>query len=126
MLRACREVLKPGGRMAFYTIFAPAGLSEESYDRARGIGPFNSVSPRDHPQMLKEAGFVDIRAADATPQYMETLRSWIAARTRHAKALRSAIGNGELTQLLAEHTRAVVAVEAGLRRRALFTARRAP
>lgn len=112
--------------MAFYTIFAPAGLSEESYERARRIGPFNSASPRDHPQMLREAGFVDIRAADATPQYMETLRSWIAARIRHAKALRSAIGNGELTQLLAEHTRALAAVEAGLRRRALFTARRAP
>jgi len=126
VLRACKDLLRPGGRMAFYTIFAPSGLRSEAYDAGRSIAPWGSVYPRDYREMLRAAAFVDIEEVDSTAEYLHTLRAWIAARKRRARALRRAIGEAEFTRIITENEQAVAAVQAGVRRRSLFVGRIGP
>lgn len=77
-------------------------------------------------QMLRAAGFVHVEEVAATAEYLQTLRSKVAARNRHARALRRAIGEAEFTRVLTEQQQAIAAVEAGVRRRSLFVGRLGP
>jgi len=124
VLRACREILKPGGRLAFYTIYIPAGLPPDVYERAKQAGPRAAGTREDHQSMLKSAGFERIREIDVTAQYLATLRALFASRRRHARALRREAGAEELARRLKENQDSAAAVEAGLLHRSLFLARR--
>jgi hypothetical protein len=124
VLRACAELLKPGGRLAFYTIYIPAGLPPDVYERAKQAGPRAAGTPEDHQSMLRSAGFGAVREIDATVQYLATLRALFASRQRHARALRREAGAEELDRRLKETRDAAAAIEAGLLHRSLFVAQR--
>ncbi|HEU4759487.1 MAG TPA: hypothetical protein VFT91_05835 [Dehalococcoidia bacterium] len=125
MLRACWRVLRPGGRMAFYTIFIAEGLSERDYRRAaRARGPGITSWRRQQSDLLRSAGFVEIEELDLTDEFLRVARAWLAARSRRAAELRQAEGAEEFEQRLRESRAGVRAIEAGLIRRALFVARR--
>ena len=124
MLRACRRVLRPGGRLGFYTIFVPAGLSKDEYRRALVAGPTYVDSRRvDQPDLLRRAGFVDIDQLDLTEDFLRTARAWVEARLRHAHELPAA-NRAQCDQRVQEGRANIAAIEAGLLRRALFLARR--
>lgn len=56
VLRACRRLLKPGGRMAFTTIYIAPGVSQRDYRRAsRARGP-GSAEKRAMTELFEEAG----------------------------------------------------------------------
>jgi len=82
VLRACREVLKPGGRLAFYTIYIPPGLPPDVYERAKGAAPGAAGSRQGHQSMLASAGFKEIHEIDVTPQYLATIRARSTSRGR--------------------------------------------
>jgi hypothetical protein len=124
VLRACAEVLKPGGRLAFYTIYIPAGLPPDVYRRAKHAEPGAAGSREDHQSMLESAGFQEIREIDVTPQYLATIRAVLASRQRHERALRREAGDAEFERRVTENCNAAAAVEEGLLHRSLFLARR--
>ena len=110
--------------MAFYTIYIPAGLPPDVYERAKQAGPRAAATPEDHQTMLLTAGFERIREIDVTAQYLATLRALLAGRRRHARALRREAGAQELQRRLKDNQDSAAAVEAGLLHRSLFMARR--
>lgn len=124
MLRACRRVLRPGGRLAFFTIFIPAGLSREAYERALIAGPPEVHQRHDHQTLLASAGFVEASEADVTDEFLKIARRWLEARKRHAAGLREALGEPEFLRGQTESQATIAAIEAGLLRRSLFVASR--
>ncbi len=125
MLRACRRLLKPGGRLAFYTIFAAPGLSEKDYRRACRSGP-NHLSTRrvEHRDLLASAGLRLVEERDLTPQFLRTARGWYEGRKKYERELREADGDAYFEERQHDAIVQIRAIEDGLLRRALFVATR--
>lgn len=127
MLRACRQVLVPGGLIAFFTIFIPPGLSDANYGRAaRAGGPGITSWRRSQADLIRSAGFTDISETDVTTDYLCVARLWYEGRQRHALELREVEGETQFAERQRDNKAARDAIEAGLLRRALFVARRPP
>ena len=125
MLRALERLLRPGGRLAYTTIYITPGLSPALRRKARRSGPRAVASASDQRRLLASAGFTDIDTVDLTAEFAATARAWIEG---------SAANEGELTafesaERFAERQRdrlvQLRAVEDGLLQRALFSASRA-
>lgn len=125
MLRACRRLLRPGGRLAFYTIFATPGLPEADYRRARRSGP-NHLSTRriEHRDLLTAAGFELVEERDLTPQYLRTARGWYEGRLQFERELRQADGDALFEERQRDGIKQIRAIEDGLLKRSLFVATR--
>ncbi len=81
-------MLKPGGRIAFYTIFIPSGLSDKDYRRAARTRSQGVTSwRREHPELLHAAGFSNVAEIDVTDEYLRVTQAWLDARERHADEL---------------------------------------
>ena len=118
-------VLRPGGRMAFYTIFVAEGLSEADYRRATRARPLVATyRRREHRDLLQAAGFVDVVQTDLTEDFLRTARGWYEGRQRYAAELMEAGGEASFRELQADSLEQVEKLEAGLLRRSLFVARR--
>lgn len=118
-------MLKPGGRLAFYTIFIPPGLSQSAYRRALRLGPRAVASgQREQPELLRSAAFGDIAETDVTAEFLRVARARLEARERHAAELRRSEGHSQFEQKQAEERAQIEAIEAGLLRRSLFVAQR--
>lgn len=123
-LRASRRVLRPGGRTAFGVIFPTPGLSPADRRRAHAAGPPDVALRRSYPAMLETAGFVDVEEHDRTAEYLVTARRKLAATERLANRLVELLGADGFVEERQRRIGAVAAVEEGLLRRAVFTARR--
>lgn len=124
MLRACRRVLKPGGRIAFCTIFIPPDLPEADYRRAaRARNPGVTSWRREQAELLSAAGFASVREIDLTDEFLRVARAWSEGMSRHADELRGIEGE-EFGQRLRDSRKTIAAIERGHLRRSLFVAER--
>lgn len=121
MLRASHRVLRPGGRIAFYTIHIPPGLSGR--ERRRGVlaGPPVVASSSTYPGLLRSARFADLVEVDVTAAYLDTARAWLRHGQRYAEQLATLEPPGVFADKLARRS---TAIEAGLLRRSLHLATR--
>lgn len=127
MLRACRRLLREGGRLAFYTIFVAPDLSERDYRRAVRSGPPAVTSARrDHKEMLESAGFARVEEVDVTEAFLATTNGWYEWRERYAAELRQAEGQAAFDERQRDNRLQARATQGGLLRRALFLAERLP
>jgi SAM-dependent methyltransferase len=124
VLRACRRVLKPGGRIAYYTIYVPPDLSAADYRRITKFWPLAANGRRSPPEMLESAGFTDVHETDVTRQYGITASAWLDGRRRHYDGLEQALGEASLKGKIDEGVATLEALKIGLLRRSLLTARR--
>ncbi len=124
MLRACHRVLKPKGRIAYYTIYIAPDLIEPGYRRAVKFWPEAATTRRHPAEMLESAGFVDVHETDVTKQYQATARGWLEGRRRYYDDLKQALGKAALTEKIQEGEETLQAVKDGLLRRSLLVGRR--
>lgn len=125
MLRASRRLLRPGGTLAFFTIFPTPGLSSRDYRRALELGPRAvATRRRDHRELLSAAGFEDIVERDRTASFRRVTLDMIELELDHEAELRPAVGDEIYRQRIEQLRGSAEAIEAGLLRRALFLARR--
>ena len=124
VLRACHRVLKPEGRIAYYTIFVPPDLSEAEYRGITRFRPLAATGRRSLPEMLESAGFTDVRETNVTKQYRTTVRDWLEGRRRHFDGLAPVLGEAYLKGKIDEGVATLAALKNGLLRRSLLTARR--
>jgi cyclopropane fatty-acyl-phospholipid synthase-like methyltransferase len=120
VLRASQRLLRPGGRLAFFTISSAAGLSPADRRRALAAGPPELDGP-DVSDLLRRAGFADVSEVDVTADYLVTTRAWRAARLHHRDTVRP-IDPAMYDERLAKGENAIEAIETGLLRRTLHTA----
>lgn len=122
MLRACRRLLRPGGRLAFFTIHVAPDLPRDQHRRAVAAGPSAAAGP-DLASLLRRARFVDVREQDLTADYLDTARAWLAAGLRHRDTLRP-LDPAAYDDRLARGRNVIPVIERGLLHRSLFVARK--
>ena len=113
-------MLKPGGRIAYYTIYVVPDLSAADYRRMMKFWPSGATGRRLPLEMLEAAGFIDVHETDVTKQYELTTRGWLEGRRRHYDGLKQALGE----EALEEGESILSSIKEGLVRRSLLTARR--
>jgi hypothetical protein len=118
-------VLKPGGRLAFYTIFTADGISAEDRATALRLRPL-ALSWRDLsvPDLLSRSGFREIRESDLSDEFVRTQRLFVDSQRRYAEGLRPLKPPGDFDRDLRISTKQIPLQERGIIRRALFVARR--
>ncbi len=122
VLRACRGVIRSGGRMVFTVIFPKPGLSSADHDRAVESGPPFVETALAYPAMLRQAGWVITDHADLTAEYAQTVRRLLREEEAHADELSGLYGEAEFSEKLAGRRRKLRVLEEGLLRRELFAA----
>lgn len=124
MLRACARLLRPGGRLAFFTIELATDLTPEQRRVATAAGPPVVAGP-DIAEQLRRAHFVDVIAEDRSNEYMVTARAWLESRLRHRDVIRP-VEPAVYDDRIADGQRAVPLIEQGLLKRYLYVARKQP
>lgn len=122
MLRACKRVLRLGGRIAYYNIFAAPGLPKHLHRRALRAG--SSIGSRGIAQLelLTRAGFGSIVETDVTENFLVTARAWFEGREARASELRNTFGDSWFEDRQVDSRTLMAAIEEGLLRRSLFVA----
>ena len=80
MLRECRRVLKPGGRIAGYVIHTPAGLSPSQTRRATELGPAYVTASASPDELANLAGLSVTACEDVTDGFWTTCMALLQAR----------------------------------------------
>jgi len=125
VLRACRRVLKPGGRIAYFNIFITHDIPEEERRRLRDVLGAERYTRAEQQGLLRTAGFTNIEETDATPEYERIQRLLYEANARHAPALRRVRGAAVFDDRQASRKRTLENIRNGVLRRSLFVAERA-
>lgn len=124
MLRALKRLLRPGGRIAYTTIYVPPGLAPAARRRAARSGPPAVASRSQQTRLLASAGFVQVHELDLTAAFAATARAWLIESEAHADHLAALEPPGAFHQRQHERRTQLAAINDGLLRRAVFSATR--
>ena len=124
MLRALKRLLRPGGRIAYTTIYVTPGLAPAQRRRAQRSGPRAVASRSEQTQLLASAGFVDIDLLDVTAEFATTARAWISEAETHADELAAGEAPGAFEERQRERRTQLAAIDDGLLRRGMLSATR--
>jgi sarcosine/dimethylglycine N-methyltransferase len=122
VLRACRRLLRPGGRMAFTTIYVPDDLTPQQHRRGIRAGPWQVATRRPYPELVAQAGFADVVEIDVSNDYATTQRAWLEQNEANADAMRELMSDDDFKLAQQDRHRALDAITAGLVKRSLFSA----
>ncbi len=122
VLRECRRVLRPGGKMVFTVILIAPGLSPGDHAVAAAGGPPVIETAMGYPEMLDVAGWQITTRAELSAEYRSSLRRMIELEEAHEAELRELRGDAGFWDKLGRRQRALAAVEQGLIRRVMFGA----
>jgi ubiquinone/menaquinone biosynthesis C-methylase UbiE len=88
LLRECRRVLKPGGRLLFSDALVVNGaVTNEEIATRSSIGYYVFVPRGENERLIAEAGLSVVETLDKTAQAAEVSRRWRDARARHKSVL---------------------------------------
>ena len=122
VLKSCKRVLCPGGKMVFPVIFITPGLSAEDYQRAIDGGPPFVETPNDYPALLDLAGWEMTERIDLTADFLKSVQAFLALEESRGEDLTELLGAEPYSDTLARRRAKVLALEKGLLRRELFSA----
>jgi hypothetical protein len=109
--------------MALHVIFPAPRLNAQDIARAVAAGPQWAATSVGYSVLLDEAGFVDIEESDITAQFRETAAAWLHESIASAADLKSLFGAEDYLRGVEERRNVLAAIDGGLLRRAVFTAR---
>jgi len=122
VLRACRRILRPSGRTAFFTIHPAAGLTRAQRRRASRDGPIGVATARPYWQLLQAAGFTQVTETDCTDEFAGTTRAWLHHWDANHDDLVALLGEQAVAERQAERRAQLRATEEGILARSLLTA----
>ena len=122
MLRALRQLLRPGGRIAYTTIFVAPDLTPAQRRRAQRSGPRAVASRTDQRQLLVSAGYVDVEMTDLSAEFATTSRAWLEAWETSMDELTAFEPREAIAQRQLERRVQQGAIDDGLLRRGLLSA----
>jgi len=80
---------------------------------------------REQTDLLRSAGFTEVRETDVTEDFLRATRAWYEARARYAGQLSQAEGEASFRERQRDYRLQARAIGAGLLRRSLLVAERA-
>jgi hypothetical protein len=110
--------------IAFTTIYVTPGLAAAGRRRARRSGPRAVASSSEQGPLLASAGFVDIDQLDLTTEFASTARAWLTESESKVAELTKLETRLAFETRQRERRTQLAAIEDGLLRRGLFSARR--
>jgi hypothetical protein len=125
VLRALKQLIRPGGRIAYTTIFVTPGLEPKRRRRAQRSGPRAVASRSGQRRLLASAGFTEIDVVDLTTEWASTARGWLDGWSANEAELTALDSAATFAQRQRERRTQLHAIEDGLLRRGLFSATRA-
>jgi hypothetical protein len=124
VLRASRQLLRPGGRTAFSTIHPAPGLDERRRREAHRAGPVAVATGNlDHVELMTRAGFVAVEEIDGTPEFAVVTRAWVDEWDRHREALVEVLGPAGFHDRQRGRQNMLRAIEHGVLQRSLVVGR---
>jgi len=111
--------------MAFHVILVAPGLRNRDRTLAVAAGPPYVSTSVSYPDLLASAGFGEIDEIDLTGQYRATAAAWLDESAYAAEHLVEIFGIEDFRRGQQEREDTLAAIEGGLLRRSLFTARAA-
>lgn len=120
VLKACRDVVCPDGKMVFTVILISPDLSEPDYQEAVEHGPSFMAAKDSYSNLLEAAGWKLIDHVDLSTEFLETLRVMLGNELHHADDLETLLGKDETFQRLSRTQSYIRGLEQGLIRRELF------
>ncbi len=120
MLRACRRILRPGGRTAFFTIVVAPGLSKRDHRIAVRLGPAAIKMNAPIDDLMRRAGFTEIEVTDVTEDFLVAARGWLREYLAHEDELRATLG-AVLEERIYDTRDKIRGIEEGLLQRLLVT-----
>ena len=109
--------------MVFPTIVMAPDLTTAQRREAVRSGPPAVLATRDHPSLLRAAGFCDVEETDVTAGYLTSVRAWFDESAARESELRSVLGDALFEDRQNDRRLQTTAIEAGLLRRTLYVAR---
>ena len=79
VLRACQQLLRPGGRTRVHHHPRRSRPRRREHRRAVRAGPWQVATRRPYPELVAQAGFTDVVEIDVTEDYARTQRAWLEA-----------------------------------------------
>lgn len=119
MLRACKRVLIPGGRLVFDVVSVPESLDQQA-DLEGDYGFVATGVP--YLDLLVQAGFTDIGTEDTTAGYLEVAGRWLTAARELERELRETMGDGIFDDKYASRVESYAMIESGDLGRTLYWA----
>lgn len=95
MLRAIANVLRSGGRNAFFVISFADGLSQTSLAEILNERREHYDAGPGYRLLMEQAGFEEVQLGDVTDAFLVTLEARAREWNRHAPALTQLIGEEE-------------------------------
>ena len=125
MLRACRRLLRDGGRTAFHVILAAPSLTPAQRREAARSGPPAVLTRHDYPAMLRSAGFDDVEESDVTADYRTRVHALLEWSDGHEDDLRAILGDQLFEVRQHDRRLQLGGIDGGLLRRSMIVARAA-
>jgi hypothetical protein len=116
-------VLKPGGRIAYFSIFIAPEVSPEDRRSYKQEQP-ELYSRSQQIALLRNAGFAPTEETDVTAEYRRTLEALCQANDRHAGSLRRVRGDKDFEDSQRFRLHRLRGIDEGIIRRSLFVAER--
>ena len=115
MLRATRQVLKPGAPDCFFVMSNARPLTDVDRDQlALRDGNEHVVAPEPYDVLMEKAGFDQIDVTDVTAQYAETLEDWKREWIAGEEALTELVGAEDYARRLRNRDLDIANVADGL------------
>jgi cyclopropane fatty-acyl-phospholipid synthase-like methyltransferase len=121
VLRACRRLLKPEGKIAYATIVVAEGLTKSQHRRAARMGPRAASSTRPIGTLMEAAGFQAIEISDVTEDFTATALAWFDAFAAREAELMPVLRN-EFDDRQKGRKEMIAAADEGLLQRLLVSA----
>lgn len=120
VLKACREVISPNGRMVFTVILTTPGLTDADYRQAVECGPSFVAAAETYPDLLAAAGWELVEQMDLSESFHETLRVMLDNELRYADDLEALLGKEDVQRRLTRTNESIYGLEHNLIKRELF------
>jgi SAM-dependent methyltransferase len=114
MLKECRRVARDGGKMLFYVIAPPSGLTGVELDEACEIGPPFVGVPDDYEELLAKSAWKITSKSDLTNDYLLALQRLAEGLQAASVNLKKVLGPIEFNDQLVHRRQQISAIERGL------------
>lgn len=123
VLRATRQLLRPGGRTTFTVIHPAPGLPHAARRRARDAGPPACGVRSDYRSLMRSAGFIEVGERDVTSAYLDTARRKLEESERYASGMTELLGAAAFDDIQRRRRKAITVIQEGLLRRSILWGR---